>query len=598
MINSLLTRSHRLFALNAAASLGVFGVLVSPAPAVFAQSAPVFSQIIVFGDSLSDDGNVRHRVESDYAVSYPGGDFNYSDGRFTNSSDTNPSSHLYAGTWHEQLAGTFLGLPRAINSLDGGFDYAFGGATTMDGSSERTVISNPFPFGGGQLSLTVDNLGRQINQYLGSFTADPNALYIIWGGGNDLFDDDTAASATAAASRVGGLVERLAAGGARNFLVPNLPPLGAVPHYADNSAKITSLDQASLNYRGQLSADLDSSEAALAAQGINVHIYRVDVWSLLVRLTAEPAKYGFTNVRDSAQGENVNPDIYLFWDDLHPTTAGHYQIAVEANRVLAGEVVSLGKALNISGRVAVGTGDNVAIGGFIVTGSDPKKVIVRGIGPSLTQYNVPNALQDPILELHDQSTGAVIAFNDNWKDTQQTEIEQSGLAPRNDAESAIVATLNPGAYTAILRGKNSGTGIGLVEVYDLDPTANSTLANISTRGFVGTGDNVIIGGFIVGNGEHPIMEVRAIGPSLMSSGVTDPLLDPTLELHDQNGTLLASDDDWRDTQESAIQASGLAPSDDRESAIATSLGPGNYTAVVRGKNNTTGVALVEVYRIE
>ena len=597
MIHSLFTRSQRLFALNVAAALGLFGVLVSTAPAVFAESAPVFSQIVVFGDSLSDDGNVRHRMESDYHVPYPGGDFNYSDGRFTNSSDTDPSSHLYAGTWHEQLATTFLGLPRATNSLDGGFDYAFGGATTMDGTSERTVISNPFPFGGGQFSLTVDNLGRQIDQYLGSFTADPNALYVIWGGGNDLFDDDSTASATAAASRVGGLVERLAVGGARKFLVPNLPPLGAVPHYADNSAKITSLDQASLNYRGQLSADLDSSEAALAAQGINVHIYRVDVWSLLVRLTAEPATYGFTNVRDSAQGEDVNPDTYLFWDDLHPTTAGHHQIAVEANRVLAGAVAPLAEALNISGRVDVGTGDNVAIGGFIVTGNDPKKVIVRGIGPSLQSRGVVNFLADPTLGLRDQNH-ALIASNDNWKDTQRTEIEQSGLAPTNDAESAIVATLNPGAYTAILQGKNNGTGIGLAEVYDLDPTANSTLANISTRGFVGTGDNVIIGGFIVGNGEHPIMEVRAIGPSLTSSGVTDALLDPILELHDQNGMLLASDDDWRDRQESAIQASGLAPSDDRESAIVASLGAGNYTAVVRGKNNTTGVALVEVYRLE
>jgi len=323
MINSLLTRSHRLFALNAAASLGVFGVLVSPAPAVFAQSAPVFSQIIVFGDSLSDDGNVRHRVESDYGVSYPGGDFNYSDGRFTNSSDTHPSSDLYAGTWHEQLAGTFLGLPRATNSLDGGFDYAFGGATTMDGTSERTVISNPVPFGGGQLSLTVDNLGRQIDQYLGSFTADPNALYVIWGGGNDLFDDDSAASAMAAASRVGGLVERLAMAGARNFLVPNVPPLGTVPHYADDPSKIRSLDQASSTFRGQLRADLDSTEAALTAQGINVQIYRVDVWALTLRLTAEPASYGLTNVWDSSQGEDVNPDEYLFWDDLHPTTARH-----------------------------------------------------------------------------------------------------------------------------------------------------------------------------------------------------------------------------------------------------------------------------------
>ena len=179
-------------------------------------------------------------------------------------------------------------------------------------------------------------------------------------------------------------------------------------------------------------------------------------------------------------------------------------------------------------------------------------------------------------------------------DRQQRDL----LAPSNDAESAIVATLNPGAYTAILRGQNNGTGIGLVEVYDLDPTGNSTLANISTRGFVGTGDDVIISGFIVGTGEYPIMEVRAIGPSLMSSGVAAPLLDPTLELYDLNGTLLASDDDWRDGQESAIQASGLAPSDDRESAIMASLGPGNYTAVVRGKNNTTGVALVEAYRLE
>ena len=597
MIHSLLLRFGRLFTLNVVASLAIFGVLASTAPAVFAQSPPAFSQVVVFGDSLSDDGNVRHRAESDYGVSYPGGYFNYSDGRFTNSSDTDPSSDLYAGTWHEQLARTFLGLPSATNSLDGGFDYAFGGATTMDGSTDRTIIDNPFPFGGGELSLTVDNLGGQIDQYLGSFTVDPNALYIIWGGGNDLFDDDSAASATAAASRVGGLVERLATGGARNFLVPNLPPLGAVPHYADDSAKITSLDEASLTYRGQLSADLDSSEAALAAQGINVHIYRVDVWSLMVRLTAEPAKYGFTNVRDSSQGENVNPDEYLFWDDLHPTTAGHYQIAVEANRVLAGTVAPLGRALNISGRVNVGTGDNVAIGGFIVTGSDPKKVIVRGIGPSLQSKGVVNFLADPTLELRDQNQ-VLITSNDNWKDTQQTEIEQSGLAPSNDAESAIVATLNPGAYTAILRGQNNGTGIGLVEVYDLDPTANSTLANISTRGFVGTGDDVIIGGFIVGNGEYPIMEVRAIGPSLMSSGVAAPLLDPTLELHDLNGALLASDDDWRDGQESAIQASGLAPSDDRESAIMASLGPGNYTAVVRGKNNTTGVALVEAYRLE
>jgi hypothetical protein len=257
-----------------------------------------------------------------------------------------------------------------------------------------------------------------------------------------------------------------------------------------------------------------------------------------------------------------------------------------------------GRLLNISTRLRVLTGDNALIGGFIITGSDPKKVIVRGIGPSLTSQNVPGALADPVLELHDH-TGALIASNDNWKDTQQSEIEASTIAPSNDLESAIVMTLDPAGYTAILRGKNNGTGIGLVEVYDLASGANSKLANISTRGFVDTGDNAMIGGFIVGagGGGSANVIVRAIGPSLTAAGVSGALQDPTLELHNGNGTVIGFDDNWKDVQQAEIAASSIPPTDDHESAIAATLRPGPYTAIVRGKNDTTGVGLVEVYNV-
>jgi phospholipase/lecithinase/hemolysin len=563
-----------------------------------AQTAPTFTQIIVFGDSLSDDGNIRHRAESSFAVSYPGGEFNYSDGRFTNSSDTNPSSNLYAGTWHEQLARTFLNLPVATNSLDGGRDYAFGGATTAGGTQQRTIISNPTPFGGGQLTLTIDNIGRQINQYLGATVAHPGALYAVWGGGNDLFDDSSAASVSATAARVAGLVQRLATAGARNILVPNVPPLGAVPNSAGDPAKVAALDKASADYRSELNTALDSAVSTLAAQGINIQLYRLDIWWLFLHMAADPAKYGFTNITDPSQGDSsVNPDTYLFWDDLHPTTAGHFQIANEANRLLSGAVIAPGKALNVSTRANVGTGENVAIGGFIVTGSQPKRVIIRGIGPSLTANGVSGALADPVLELHN-STGALLTANDNWKDTQEVEIEATTVAPPNDAESAIVQTLSPGNYTAILRGKNDTAGVGLIEVYDLDSAGDANLANVSTRGQVGLNENVMIGGFIVGSGGDATVVIRAIGPSLTSAGIVAPLLDPTLEFHDGNGALIGLNDNWKDTQPSAIQAAQLAPPDNRESAIVASVPPGNYTAVVRGKNNTTGVALVEVYRVQ
>ena len=253
------------------------------------------------------------------------------------------------------------------------------------------------------------------------------------------------------------------------------------------------------------------------------------------------------------------------------------------------------QSLNLSARLPVGSDDDVLIGGLIVTGSEAKQVIVRGIGPSLAVNGVPlgNTLADPTLELYQD--GILIMSNDNWKDSQQSEIEATGLAPTEDLESAIVATLAPGSYTVILRGQNSGTGIGLVEAYDLDAAAQSSLANTSTRGFVQTGDDVLIGGFIIGNGGSDTVVVRAIGPSLADAGIVNSLADPTLDLYDANGVVIRSDDNWRDSQESLLQSTGLAPTNDAESAIIRSLEPGSYTAIVRGKDGGTGVALVEVY---
>jgi hypothetical protein len=249
-------------------------------------------------------------------------------------------------------------------------------------------------------------------------------------------------------------------------------------------------------------------------------------------------------------------------------------------------------ALNISTRLPVGTGQNVLIGGFIVQGPTPKNVIIRAIGPSLP---LPGALQDPFLELHD-GTGAAIATNDNWRSTQVIDIYASSLAPLNDAESAIVATLNPGAYTAVVRGSNNTTGIAVVEAYDLDADRSSKLANIATRGSIQTGDNVMIGGFIVGGGTGPTkVLVRGIGPSLGAFGITNPLADPMLELHNSNGALIDSNDDWR-TNQALIQATGLQPTNDAESALLLSNpAPGAYTVILRGKNNGTGVGVVEAY---
>lgn len=258
--------------------------------------------------------------------------------------------------------------------------------------------------------------------------------------------------------------------------------------------------------------------------------------------------------------------------------------------------------LNISVRSRVGTANDVMISGFIITGSAAKKVILRALGPSLQQANVPDPLADPFLELR-AGDSTLITSNNNWKENtpaQQQDITNNQLAPANDSESVIVATLQPGTYTAIIRGQSNMTGVGLLEVYDVDHTTTSRLANISGRASVQTGANVLISGFIVGQniGAAKVI-IRALGPSLAQSGIVNFLADPTLELRDNNGALIVGNDNWQENSNQAAQisASGLAPGNGQESAIAISLLPGTYTAIVAGKSGGTGVGLVEVYNL-
>ncbi len=256
---------------------------------------------------------------------------------------------------------------------------------------------------------------------------------------------------------------------------------------------------------------------------------------------------------------------------------------------------------NISTRLSVGAEPNVLIGGFIITGNAPKKVIVRAIAPSLNVNGVPvpGALLDTTLEL---VGSGISVLNDDWQATQEQEIIDTTVPPTDNRESAMVALLNPGAYTAIVRGKNGALGIGLIEIFDLgtaslDAGSDAKLANISTRGFVQTNDDVMIGGFII-TGANTRVLARAIGPDLTNRGVPGALQDPTLELRNATGDLLASNDDWRSTQESDIIATTVPPNDNRESALIQTLPPGGYTAIVRGKDATTGVGLVEVYALQ
>ena len=257
------------------------------------------------------------------------------------------------------------------------------------------------------------------------------------------------------------------------------------------------------------------------------------------------------------------------------------------------------QAINLSTRVQIQTGDSVGIAGFIISGSTPKHILVRAIGPSLSNLGVAGLLPDPVLELH--GPGPFIAVtNNNWRDdpTQEAAILGTGIAPENDLESAIDITLDPGSYTAVVRGNGDGSGLALVEDYDLSPGLDSKLANLSARAFVSTGDNVVIAGFMLSGeiGDDGIT-VRGIGPSLSEIGVTNVMADPTLEMRNANGELQAINNDWQDLpgQAAELIAQGLELTNPLESGFATVLPPGAYTVLLAGRNNETGIGLVEVY---
>jgi hypothetical protein len=342
---------------------------------------------------------------------------------------------------------------------------------------------------------------------------------------------------------------------------------------------------------------ITTSSSASATQG--------RVFKYQITGTNSPTSFGASGL---PSGLSVNTASGLISGT--PTVAGTFNITISATNSTGTGMATLtltisipSHLLNISTRMEVLNGDNVLIGGFIVTGTNPKKVMIRGLGPSLP---VGGILADPVLELHDKN--GAIATNDNWKindatgQSQEAEIRATTIPPHNDLECALIATLpaNNSNYTAIVRGKNGSTGVGQVEVYDLGQNADSQLANISTRGFVDTGDNVMIGGVIAGGGDKSTANilVRAIGPSLASQGVSGALLDPTLELHDANGSIIAQNDSWKATQRAEIEATTIPPSDDREAAIVKMVSAGNYTAIVRGAGGTTGIGLVEVYNLQ
>ncbi|MEP7248281.1 MAG: hypothetical protein ABI787_00715 [Spartobacteria bacterium] len=328
-----------------------------------------------------------------------------------------------------------------------------------------------------------------------------------------------------------------------------------------------------------------------------------------IRATNAPESFGAENLPDGfsvqtatsqpgtelvgiVSGTSITPGVYTI-----PISATNIAGTAHATLTLTVQYpLYLPRLVNISTRTDVLTDDKVLIAGFIIPEGGPKKVILRAIGPSLAAAGVSGPLSDPILELH-YPDGTTVS-NDNWKDTQQAEIEATQIPPSDDRESALIATLDPGLYTAIVSGKNGATGVGLVEVYDLDEVVTSRMANISTRGSIETGEEILIGGIIVDGLTSAHIIVRALGPSLTAAGVADALADPTLEIHGANGSILFSNNDWRELQETELEESGLAPTDDREAAIVATLPASNYTAIVRGKDGTTGVGLVEVYNVD
>jgi hypothetical protein len=465
----------------------------------------------------------------------------------------------------------------------------FLGFRSTDGTSDYLVnIGQPSQFAnassGTTLQVSVGNLSADLTIAFGSdwySRVDPNTgrsavLWAIVGGREVAASNDPA-----------------------NTLYSTDPSRAAWPRESDTSQSFTTSLIAALgnNFSGNQSS-------ANNPQGLIQNAASTNSYAAFQPGGARSSNISFQTWNASNE---ANPIGRLFLDRITPGSGasavlGAFTLASNGQLSFTAGSAPVARLLNISTRMKVLAGDNALIGGLIITGPAPKKVAIRGLGPSLSKppYNLSGTLDDPTIELHNSSTS--LAFNDNWHDdpAQAARISAAGLAPSDPKESALIITLNPGQYTVVLRGKNDGTGIGVVEAYDLDQAPNSELAQISTRGFVSTGDSVMIGGTIIGPGTalNPRVAFRAIGPSLAAHGIKNPLLDPTLELHNSNGAVVQSNDNWKTSQQEDALAAGLAPPDDRESVIVAVLPPGAYTAIVKGKGANTGIALVEAYNLQ
>lgn len=374
-------------------------------------SAQAYTSVVVFGDSLSDTGNIAHLTQSSFAVRYPGPLFNYTDGRFTDGVDTTPAARMYTGVWVEQVAATLASKPLVKASLDGGTDYAFGGATTVDGTSVATVVSGPT----GNLNITLENMGQQVTDYLATGPVITNkTLFVVWGGANDILRAKSAADLTAAAARDAALVQRLIAAGATDIIVPNLPPLGAIPQNNGSPTAAAAATQAAQVFNQALAAGIVS----LTPQtGKPLHVLPLDVYTLFTTLIGPPLGGGLVNVTVSAQGQSssLNPDTYLFWDGLHPTTAGHHLLAVAAQALIvpAGVTASFSpSSLTVaSGSAGMSTLTVTPAGGFsgtvmLACGALPAHVSCTFSPASLT-FGGANAAQTSTLTVGTNAAAAL-----------------------------------------------------------------------------------------------------------------------------------------------------------------------------------------------
>jgi phospholipase/lecithinase/hemolysin len=292
-------------------------------------SAQNYTSIVIFGDSLSDTGNVADLTQAKYGFRLPGPIADYTDGRFTDGTDTVPAAHNYFGVWIEQLASTFPAKPAVKASLDGGTNYAYGFAFTGGGSAN-------FTFGpSDELSVTINNIGQQITDYLATKPRiTDKTLFIVWGGANDLLNATSTKDVIDAAVDQAGNLERLVAAGATQFIVPNLPNLGAIPRLNGSPATSIPATKATVLYNSVLAAGVAIVRDFNSGKRLNVA--QLDIFGLINKIVASPSKFGLADVRDSSQGNfTVNPDTFLFWDDLHPTTRGHNIIAEAAGKLIA-----------------------------------------------------------------------------------------------------------------------------------------------------------------------------------------------------------------------------------------------------------------------